>query len=201
MKPSTVATYAGIADSLERDPVSSDQGRATVPMGRGFNLYKRFNPDAQYVTVTTLQGKEVELTRIQANVYDLGRTYIDNGTVTMREMADQLHVAPSTIWRALVKLASFGLIGYLTGRGRWNRTVIFSRGKNDGMERFQQAAKATVAKWRKATEARFSRLRDSVAPYILGRGIDSLTEYFLVTSSKGATLKREWRSDELVDIV
>lgn len=197
-----VNLYAREADRKERDPYGPDGGgRAVVVNGRGFQLYKRFNPDAQYVTVTLANGRTVELTRMQANVYDLARTYIDGKATTMREMADILKCAPSTIWRALVKLTAFGLIAYISARGHYGGTYLFSRGTNDGLERLQKAAKERVRKWSEATQARFSRLVESVAPYALGRGRDSLTDWFLVTSSKGATLKQEWRADELVDIV
>jgi len=197
--------YGDMADKLERDPYGPDgSGRAVVVNGRGFQLYKRFNPSAEYVTVTTLDGRIVELTRTQANVLDIARTYIDNGTVTMREIAAEIRVAPSTVYRALVKLASFGLIGYLTGKGRWNRTVIFSRGKNDGLDAFTKAAKATIRKWSEATYARFSRLRASVASYVLedrDRGYDSLTTYFLSHSHKGATLNLPWTVEDISEIV
>ena len=197
-----VNVYAREADKQDRDPYGPDGGgRATVVNGRGFNLYKRFNPDAQYVTVTLANGKTYELTRTQANVYDLARTYIDGKATTMREMAAILGVAASTVWRALVKLTALGLIAYISARGHYGGTYLFSRGHNDGLERLEKAAKAKVHKWSEATKARFSRLVDSVAPYVHGRGRDSLTDWFLVTSSKGATLGREWRSDELVDIV
>ena len=197
-----VNVYAQIADKKERDPYGPDGGgRAVVVNGRGFNLYKRFNPQAQYVTLHGPDGRMIELTRMQADVYDLARTYVDGKATTMRKMADELKCAPSTIWRALVKLTAFGLIVYISARGHFGGTYIFSRGKNDGMERFQKAAKERVHRWAEATKARFSRLVDSVAPYALERGRDSLTDYFLGSSSMVATLKREWRSDELVDIV
>jgi len=201
MQPSTVAIYAGMADKRERDPISEDNGRATVPMGRGFARHKRFHPGATYVTVTTLDGQTVELTRTQADVLDLGRTYIETGTVTMREMAEILKVAPSTVWRALVKLASYGLIGYLTGRGRWNRTILFSRGKNDGLERFQKAAKDKVRQWAKATELRFSRLAASVATRYSWKEMEDhgLGHYFLV--SKGATMSAPWSAEDVAGVV
>src|SRR5678815_3978425 len=121
-----VNVYAREADKLDRDPIGPDgSGRATVVNGRGFNLYKRFNPGAQYVTVTGLDGRTYELTRRQADVLDLARTYIDGKATTMREMALILRCAPSTVWRAMVKLTAFGLLAYFTSRSRsWGGTYI-----------------------------------------------------------------------------
>lgn len=198
-----VYVYASQADAKERDPFGPDGGgRATVVNGRGFQLHKRFNPNAEYVTVTTLDGRTVELTRKQADVLDLARTYIDGESITMRSLADDLSVAPSTVWRALVRLTAFGLIAYVTMRGRLGGTFLFSRGRNDGLDRLQKAAKAKIQKWSDATYARFSRLRDSVASIALegGRGYDSLTSYFLDTRiSKGATIE-PWTAEDMAEI-
>jgi predicted transcriptional regulator len=198
MDSSLVNLYAAQADAKERDPIQGGDigNRATVPMGRGFALYKRFHPGARYVAVTTLDGRIVELTRTQADVFDLARTYIDGESITMRQLADILKVAPSTVWRALVKLTAFGLIAYVTMRGHYGGTFLFARGRNDAFGHLQRAAKERVKRWADATKERFSRLRDSVAPYVLDRGRDSLSDYFLSTTYKGATLK-EWTPQEL----
>lgn len=195
MNESTVKYYGAQADKKDRDPIGPDgSGRAVVVNGRGFALYKRFK-QGDTVTVPTLQGKLVELTRTQADVLDVARTYIDQ-RISMAVIAEQLKVARSTVWRALVKLSSYGLIGYLTARGYRHGTIIIARGKNDPFDRLQRAAQATVRKWSEATRRRFSRLRDSVATYSLERGRDSLTDYFLVTSSVVAT-SRAWTPQEI----
>jgi DNA-binding transcriptional regulator YhcF (GntR family) len=201
MQPSTIAIYGGMADSLERDPVSEDNGRATVPMGRGFALWRRFNATQELVWVTTLDGRSVALTRKQADVLDLARASIDQGTVSMREMAAELRCAPSTVWRALVKLASYGLIGYLTGRGRHSRTIIFSRGKNDGLERLQKAAKAKIQQWGKANAARFSRLQMRVASMYPWKEMEAhgLGHHFLVPM--GATMAAPWTAEDVAGVV
>lgn len=195
--------YAEMADRISRDPISEDQGRATVPMGRGFKLWLRFNQGADLVWVTTLDGKDVALTPKQAQVFDLARTYIDGEHVTMRLLSDQLGVAPSTVYRALVKLASWGLIGYITGRGRYGGTLLFSRGRNDGLDRFTQAAKAKVRSWALAAERRLSRTKARVAPYFIervrGKEIDSLY-YYLSSISKDATMK-PWTAEDMAEIV
>jgi len=196
MNDGTVKVYAGIADKKERDPYGPDgSGRAVVVNGRGFALYKRFKR-GDTVIVQTLQGKWVELTRTQADVLDVARTYIDQ-RISMATIADELKVARSTVWRALVKLSSFGLIAYMTARGYRHGTIILARGKNDPFDRLQRAAQATVHKWALATKARFSRLRDSVATIVLeeGRRGDSLSDYFLVHS--GRNIVQAWTPEEL----
>ncbi len=174
------------------------QSDGVQPLTLGWAMYKRFNPNAEYVTVTTLQGREVEITRTQADVLDLARTFIDTGTTTMRAMAETLGVAASTIYRALVRLAAFGLIGYITTRGRYGGTLLFRRGRNDGLDRFQKVAKAKIRKWQLATEARFSRLRGSVASMFSMKEYQDhgLLHHYVVT--KGATVNT-WTPEELRD--
>lgn len=191
--------YAGQADRKERDPYGADgSGRAVVVNGRGFALYKRFKR-GDTVTVQTLQGKWVELTRTQADVLDVARTYIDQ-RISMAVIADELRVARSTVWRALVKLSSFGLIGYMTARGYKHGTIILRRGKNDGLDRLQRVAQATVKKWSEATKARFARLQASVATYVLdgGRRGDSLSDYVLVHS--GRNMVQEWTPEDMREL-
>lgn len=199
MNEATVKYYGVQADKKERDPYGPDgTGRAVVVNGRGFALYKRFRR-GDTVTVTTLQGKYVELTRTQADVLDVARTYIDQ-RISMAVIADEIHVARSTVWRALVKLSSFGLIAYATARGFKHGTIILRRGANDGLDRFQRAAQATVKKWAEATRERFARLRATVATYVLeeGRRGDTLSDYFLVTSNTVVATKA-WTPEELRD--
>lgn len=197
MNSGHVNYYAHLADKSERDPYGPDgSGRAVVVNGRGFALYKRFKR-GETVTVPTLQGKWVELTRTQADVLDLARTLVDGGPTSMRDMAAVLKVAPSTIYRALVKLSSYGLIAYLTARGWKHGTIILARGANDGLDRFQRVAKEKVLKWAAATRERFSRLQARVATYVLeeGRRGDSLSDYVLVLHGRNKV--QDWTPDEL----
>jgi hypothetical protein len=182
---------------FERDPLSIDQGRATVPMGRGVAMYRRFHPDAEYVWVTDLYGKERALTRKQADVYDLALTYVDRSTVTMRAMATILGVSPSTVSRALVKLAAFGLIGYLTGRGRYAGSLIFRRTKGDTFERFAVAARAQLKRWREAAERRFLRSAVNVALMYPRERREAISFYSQLVT-KSATLM--WTAEELADV-
>jgi hypothetical protein len=113
-------------------------------------------------------------------------------------------VFPSTVSRALTKLASWGLIAYVVGRGRWAGLVIFRRATDDGMERFRKAAQARVRRWSEAVRRRLSRLEFNVAPIALegDRGVDSLYYWSTqVTNYKGATLTVQlpWTVEELRD--
>lgn len=197
MNDSHVNLYARMADKAERDPYGPDgSGRAVVVNGRGFALYKRFHK-GDTISVATLQGKWVEITRHQADVLDLSRQLVNTGPTSMREMAKTLGVSPSTVYRALVKLASYGLIAYITARGWKHGTILLARGANDGLDRFQRAAREKVKRWAEQTRARFARLAAPVATYVLegGRRGDSLSDYVLVTH--GRNTAREWTPDEL----
>lgn len=195
--------YSNIADQMERNPVQDPaaNGRATVPMGRGFGLWQRMNPTAQLVWVDDAEGHPRALTPKQAQVLDLACEIVDGDeALTMRDMAARLRVAPSTVSRALVKLASFGILAYIVGRGRYAGLVIFRRAHGDGLDRFRAAAKARIRGWREAAERRISRLIANVAPTVRGRGEDSLTTYLRDHDSVTATLIRQpWTVEELRD--
>jgi len=195
--------YAAQADKRERDPISEDNGRATVAMGRGFYKWRRFNREAELIWAETLDGRMVGLTPWQNKVYQLAIGYVDHGTVKLREMATTLGCAPSTVSRAMVKLMSWGLLGYISGRGRYAGTLIFRMSQGDPFQRFRDAAKAKVRQWSLAAQRRVSRLEINVAPYILekGRGVDSL--YYYLTSigiSKGATLTAAWTAEDVAGV-
>jgi DNA-binding transcriptional regulator YhcF (GntR family) len=201
--------YSAIADKMERDPVqeSGANGRATVPMGRGFALWQRMNPNLPLIYVNDAEGVPRGLTPTQVEVLTLAMEMAGGATgLTMREMAKSLSVAPSTVSRALTKLQAWGLIAYVVGRGRWAGLVISKRVKGDGLDRFRKTAQARVRRWSEAARRRFSRLAVNVAPYILG-GEGSL--YVIATSSTststhmGATLtaQRSWTAEEVAGIV
>ena len=186
--------YAAMADKEEgrdHDIRVAYAGRIVASEGAFGRAWLKFNKADTLVWVTTIDGRMVGLTPWQAKVYDLARTYIDTGTVRMRAMASTLGCSPSTVSRALVKLMSWGLLGYIVGRGRYSGMIVFRMHKGDGLDRFRQSAKAKVAAWKKASEERVSRLWLNVAPYLHGREVGSNyseNDPYLVTSSKGATL-------------
>jgi DNA-binding MarR family transcriptional regulator len=202
--------YAIEADRMERNPVQAPDanGRATVPMGRGFALWQRMNAGAQLVWIDDADGNPRAITPKQAQVLNLALEMIGHGRgITMRDMAATLKVAPSTVSRAITKLQAFGIIGVIVGRGRYAGLVIFRRVQGDGYERLMTSAKARVRRWSEAVKRRISRLEINVAPYILDRerGVDSLYHWFLGTNTyKSATLtaqlSKAWTADELEGI-
>lgn len=185
--------YANMADGLERDPIVDGAlaTRATVPLGRGFALWQRMNAGAQLVWVDDIDGHPRALTPKQAQVLALALEMIEGTGMTMRAMATELRMAPSTISRALTKLAAWGLIAYIVGRGRWAGLVIFRRRKDDGMDRFRASARARVQRWKEAAQRRVSRLWINVAPYLLdveGGSTQSQRDTYYLHTSMDATL-------------
>ncbi len=198
--------YANMADALERDPVQGgdDSTRATVPMGRGFAMWRRMNPDMQLVWIDDAEGHPRAITPKQREVLVMALAMIDGIGLTMRDMAKELHVAPSTVSRALTKFAAWGILAYFVGRGRFAGLVVFRRASNDGFDRVRKAAKARVQRWSKAQADRLSRLKFNVASYFLERkevGTDSLYTYLETSYSMNATLTaqltREWTPEDL----
>ena len=167
MNGSTVAFYAAKADARERDPIITpgEHGRADVANGR-MSKWLRFNRAEDLVWVTDPEGIPRALTRKQLAVYGVVRGLAGTGQrVTMRDLAQQLGTAPSTVYRAVIKLSAFGFVAYQSNRGRLGGSVFLLRAAGDGLDWCRDAAKAIVAKWWKASEERISRLRRNVASY------------------------------------
>ncbi len=161
----TVNVYAGMADGFDRDPYGPDgSGRAQVVNGRGFQKWQRFSQQ-EVVWVTDADGNPAWLTRTQLDLYQLALTFVDNGTTSIRFLAQVLKCSPSTVSRGMVKLASFGLLAAMTGRGRYSGTLILRLPADGSLKRLREAAKAKVRLWAKQAEARISRLWLNVAPY------------------------------------
>jgi DNA-binding transcriptional ArsR family regulator len=199
--------YSNMADRLARDPVVEYQGRATVPMGRGFSLWQRMNPDAHLVWIDDMEGRPRALTPKQYRVLELAIKCIDGEMLTMRQMAVRLGMAASTISRTLAKLQAWGILAVIVGRGRWAGLVIMHRAKADGLDRFRVAAKARVRRWSEAAQRRLSRLQANVASYLLEkeRGVDSLYYYLLSTDTyMGATLTAQlsvpWTAEDVAGV-
>lgn len=198
------AYYAQMADRMERDPISEDMGRATVPNGRGFGLWQRMNPGVGLLWVDDVDGKPVWITRTQAEILGLLQTFSDGTAVHMRGLAETLGVAPSTVSRGMVKLASFGLLTYSTSRGRHGATIIYRMvGEHFGdvRKRLREAAKARVRQWSKAARDRVSRLKVNVASYYSWREIEEHGYGATYLLTMDATLKAPWTAEELKDIV
>lgn len=188
---------------FERDPIQGGEtmNRATVPMGRGFALWQRMNAGVQLVWVDDLEGRPRAITPKQAQVLALALEMAEGVGVTMRQMAEQLKVSPSTVSRALTKLAAWGIIAYFVGRGRLSGLVIFRRRKDDGREHLRKAAKDRIRRWSQAAQRRVSRLMANVAPYVLeeGRRYDSLTSHVLDSTYIDRNIDRAttWTVEEL----
>lgn len=201
--------YSAMADRLARDPVVEYQGRATVPMGRGFGLWQRMNKGVELVWVTDCDGRPRGLTPTQASVISFALSNMDGPMLTMRAMAASLGVHASTVSRALAKAQAWGLLVYMVGKGRFAGLVIVRYVRDGGfMDDKRKAAKARVRRWSESVQRRLSRLQVNVAPYILegGRGVDSLYYYLLsIDSSKSATLtaqlSREWTAEDVAGVV
>ncbi len=186
--------YAIMADQKERDPIvdPASATRATVPLGRGFALWQRMNAREQLVWVTDGDGRPRALTPKQAQVISLARSMVDGRMLTMRAMAVELGVNVSTVSRALVKAQAWGLLVYIVGKGRFAGLVIMHYVRDHGfLDSKRKAARERVARWKKAAEARVSRLWINVAPYIFEEGGSRYKGHYyqsLVTTNKGATL-------------
>jgi len=197
------ATYYSSRPVLQKFgelPKPSDfmQSDGAMPMTRGWAMYQRCHPGEAQVFVTSPDGQGHMITERQARVLHFALSM--DRLMTMRAIAAELGMAPSTISRALTRLAFFGVIRYVVGRGRYAGLVVLKRFEGDGMDRFKEAAKERVRRWRKAAQERVSRLRVNVALMYSRKEIEEgVGGYYLSTyySSMDATLKRTWTVEEL----
>jgi DNA-binding NarL/FixJ family response regulator len=115
--------YASVAVIADKMSLSGDAtGRAVHVMGK----WQRFHKE-ELIWLDDAEGHPRALTPKQYQVLTMALDMIEGVGLTMREMAHRLEVAPSTVSRALTKLAAWGLIAYVVGRGRWAGLVIFRR--------------------------------------------------------------------------
>ena len=163
MRPSTERHYARQADwsigkYRENRPHRSDLVQSEGATGRA---WLKFNPGAQLIYVNDAEGHPRALTPKQYAVLTAVFDVIAAGKfTTMRAIAADLGYAASTVSRALVKLTAWGIIGYISGRGRYAATYLFRRADGDGFDRLRTAAKRRL----KAFYERISRSRFNVAP-------------------------------------
>ena len=87
------------------------------PMSAG---WARYHPTVERVPITDAWGRPAWVTPTQHRVYVASRSLQSDYSerVSMAKIAASLGVAASTVYRALVRLASLGLVSYDTKRGR-----------------------------------------------------------------------------------
>ncbi len=138
------------------------QSNGVFPLTTGWS---RYNSVADLVWVDDAEGNPRALTPKQYTVLLAILKIIEDGShPTMRAVADRIGTAPSTVSRAMTKLAAWGLIRYIVGRGRYAGMLIFRAMPNDGLERLRRVAKARIRRWSMAAQRRISRSIFNVAP-------------------------------------
>jgi hypothetical protein len=160
----------------------------------------KFKPQQGLVWIDDVDGRPRWITDTQARLLAHLRTLPDGSRIVMRELAEVLEVAPSTVSRGMVKLASFGRLHYRTGRGRYTGTIVW-QGLIDVApivaSRLREVAKAKVRAWAQAASDRVSRLKINVAANITWKEMEAhgLEGHYLLPMV--ATLKRPWTVEEL----
>jgi predicted transcriptional regulator len=176
-------------------------GRMGTDMASG-RAWLKYNAGAEQIWFTDLYGKDRWMTRTQVRLYQLLLTMIDNGHVKMRDIAEQVGVSLSTVSRTMAKLMAWGLLAYVSARGRYGGTFIIRRtSKLDGFERFAQKARDRIKRSYLALQARLSRTNSNVPPYGDREGmspVDSDKTLTYSVISKGGTLE-QWTPEDLRD--
>ena len=131
------------ADTEERERQSDFvQSDGIRPLSDGWMRYNRNRPT---VRVIDAWGKERWITPTQAEVLNASRKV--TGTASMGKIAASLGVAASTVYRALLRLSSMGLVAYDVKRGR-SGGVTFVRAIGDAIEKRAQKAWETLKRYR-----------------------------------------------------
>ncbi len=176
---------------------SEHKGRASVPMSDGWRKYRRFNA-GDPVWITDADGNPRWLTQTQASIASLLVSLPDGTVMTWKRLSELLHVSASTVSRTAWKLMSYGLVAFVTGRGRYGGSIILKRKIGDGLDRFRKLAKAKVRQWALATARRWnervSRSGFNRATYETWRKGSSTT----ITNTVGCTI--EWTVQDLRDV-
>ena len=140
----TVNTYreSGI-DKHRTDYVQSD---GLHPLTTG---WRRYHPNEATIEVIDMDGKRRYLTPKQHHVLLTVRTLRDRASMTM--IAASLGYATSTVSRALLRLASMGLVAYDVARGRYGGLTVLRASVVD-MKRRAQTAWETLKRQRMQRE-------------------------------------------------
>ena len=187
--------YAAQADKEEgrdHDVSVAYKGRVVQSEGATGRAWLKYNAGQEIIWITDLYGKQRWLTRGQVNLYQLLLTLIDNGSLKMRDIAEKLGIAASTVSRGMAKLMAYGLIAYVSAKGRYGGTIILRRVKGDHLERFAQKARDRVRRWYQTAQDRLFRAHSNVASYVN-------LEETVVTSSTTTYGRnnRNWTPEEL----
>jgi DNA-binding MarR family transcriptional regulator len=153
--------YADMADRMGDDHLRDVQVRSSQERARHATRFQvsdglhpmtqgwaKYHPNEATVEVIDLDGKRRYLTPHQHQIMLAVRGLSD--TVSMRTLAASLGVATSTVSRALLRLASMGLVAYDVLRGRYGGVSVIRASATALRDRAQAA-------WRKLRDERMKR--------------------------------------------
>lgn len=160
MKASRIEYYERLGDQerarLAREFQVSD---GLVPMTKG---WERYHPKEQRIPVQDAWGNTRYLTPNQHRVLVSARSLAGTeDRVTMTVIANSIGVAVSTVSRALIMLAAFGLVAYDTTKGRYGGITLFQLAWADLKRRSRTAWAKIRYERRRAWDRHVSRLERS----------------------------------------
>jgi hypothetical protein len=172
VKESTVQHYETMVD-IERVRKSREfqQSDGLQPMTKGWSRYR---PHEERIIVKGGFGKSVSLTPTQHRVLISARTLAEGDRVSMRVIANSIGVAGSTVSRAMLILAAFGLVAYDVTRGRYGGITVLSTAWADLKARSKRAW-AKLADQRKRAWERYLRRLDASFYWWSGLNVATIT--------------------------
>jgi predicted transcriptional regulator len=136
------------------------QSNGVYPISAGWERYRK--PESERsVVIVDAWGRQRWITPTQARVLAaMQRLQADHSErVSMAKVAASLGVAPSTVYRAMLRLAAFGLIAYETKRGRSGGVAMvhvtaaeLKQRAQSAWDRLAAARARAAARWRQVLE-------------------------------------------------
>jgi hypothetical protein len=141
------AWYHSVEGAYASQAILSDgiTTRATVPMGTAFPAWWA----RKTVEIADVTGRPHYMTEKQERVYLAlaGMIAAGNTNTSFRKVAASLGVCVTTVSNMARKLMAWGLLGYLSSRGRYGGVTLFGRVKGDGLDRFARMARDAIKVW------------------------------------------------------
>lgn len=124
--------------------VLSEVGPLARPLTQGWAMYRGYV--RRDIELIDAYGRSHWITEKQYRIYLTAITLLDTST-SMRKIAASIGVCVTTVSTMMRKLMAWGLLAYLSSRGRYGGITLFRRSKGDGMDRYARMAQQAIREW------------------------------------------------------
>lgn len=178
--------YHSVANAFAGGTITlSEVGPLAKAMGQGWAAYNK-----KIIPVVDERGVTHHITQKRYRVlcHANGRIAADDTSTTLRDIARTLSISPQTVSNALRQFMAWGMLGYLSSRGKYGGLTLFARRKGDGLDRFARMAREAIREFWGRKVAAFSRKSNVQSP---SSGVGSTSKQPTVTYSVDIRFERE----------